>query len=447
MYDITAPLFWYKIVFVAELLISEMLVTYTLKKRSMFPLRALGAAAVVFGAASALPLVTFNAAYSSFLFIILFITSLGALYFCYDEPFFNILFCGILSYTTQHIAYVTCYFFVNIFGIGSYAVYGSEPEGEINALVLLVYFVSYALVYWFVWAFVGYRIRKRDDLKFDNYRLLLFSSIILLIDIILNLMVVYYATEVASTMLLMIFFVYSITTCVLAIGMQFSMLTNNELEHEVQMVQQLWHKEKEHYEIKKDKVELINIKCHDLRHRLRKVRESQNLDAEQLIAIEETINIYDSFIKTGNEVLDVVLSEESLYCQKNNIKLVCNADGEQLNFIAASDLYSIFDNAIHNAIEAVGQVEDVEKRVVNVKVVRVNDMISIHVENYCKDADKILFEHGLPMTKKDRNNHGYGMRSMQMVAEKLGGGLKVSVEGDRFCLDLFIPVVAADGNK
>lgn len=440
MYDISAPLFWYKATFIVELMISEMLITYTLKKRKFFVLRVIAAALVLFGLSLAMPMIAFNAAYASVIFIILFAASLGALYFCYDEPFFNILFCGILAYTTQHIAYVVCYFFLNVFDISSYAVYGSEPAGAINPLQYVVYFVSYALAYWVVWAFVAHKIRKTDNLKLDNYKLLIFSSTILLIDIVLNLMVVYYAASIINTMLLVIFFVYSVMTCVLAIGMQVFMLRNNDLAHEVATVNRLWHKEKQQYEMKKEKVEMINIKCHDLRHRIRGLRESAIIDPQQLKEIEDTITIYDSFVKTGNEVLDVVLSEESLFCQKNNIKLVCNVDGKQLNFISASDLFSIFDNAIHNAIEAVGRVEDTDKRVVNIRVVRVNDMVSIQIENYCKDADKINFENGLPMTTKDRDNHGFGMRSIQMVVEKLGGGMNVTVSKDRFSLDIAIPV-------
>lgn len=40
MFDFSAPLFWYKLIFMAELLISEALATYTLKKKSRFALRA-----------------------------------------------------------------------------------------------------------------------------------------------------------------------------------------------------------------------------------------------------------------------------------------------------------------------------------------------------------------------------------------------------------------------
>lgn len=442
MYSIQAPFFWYKAVFMLELLLSEGLVTYTLRKKKYFPARAAGSVAVLIGAAFALPVLGDGGViYASFVFVLLFAASLAALKFCYDEPVVNILFCGIHAYTTQHIAYVTCYYLVNVLDLGTFAVYSGEQADVLSPFVLLVYFGTYAIVYWFAWAFLCHRIRKSQLLELSNFKLLMISSGILLSSIILNAVVVFDAAELSTHLLLTVFYFYDLLACVLALGTQHFMLRNKQLDDEVNIVRKLWRRDKEQYELKRANIEAINIKCHDLRHRMREYGIRKNIDAETIREITDDLNIYDSFVRTGNEVLDVILSEESLRCSRMGIKLLCNVDGKQLSGISANNLYPLFYNAIHNAIEAVSKVQDEDKKIIKLTVVRVRGMISVHVENYCVDADKIVFCDGLPQTRKsDKENHGFGMRSMYLVAQKLGGGINVDVKGDIFSLDVIFPV-------
>ena len=442
MYNIDSSFFWYKAVFVLELLLAEVLVTYTLRKKKFFVLRFLSAAAVLFGISFALPVIPeWGVAYVSVVFVLLFAASLVLLRLCYDEPLVNLLFCGIHAYTTQHIAYATCYFIVNAFDLGTFAVYSGESADPFGPLVLLVYLSSYAVVYWFVWAFLCYRVRKSQLLELSNFPLLMISSGILLSNIVLNAVVVYDAFEMASTLLLSVFFFYDLLTCLLALGTQHFMLRNKQLDDEVNVVRKLWRRDKEQYELKRENIEAINIKCHDLRHRLREYGIKKNIDDETIREITDDLNIYDSFVRTGNEVLDVILSEESLRCRRMGIKLLCNVDGKQLNCIAANHLYSLFYNAIHNAIDAVAKVQDEDKKLIKLTVVRVRGMISVHVENFCVDGDKLVFCDGLPQTQNaDKENHGFGMRSMYLIVQKLGGGINVDVRDDVFSLDVFLPV-------
>ena len=87
MFAFSSPLYWYKMVFMAELLVAEGLATYTLKKRPKFALRAvlcvLGCEALAF----LYPVFDFsyNAVYTSFMFLLLFAVTLCAM-FLYQAP-------------------------------------------------------------------------------------------------------------------------------------------------------------------------------------------------------------------------------------------------------------------------------------------------------------------------------------------------------------------------
>ena len=140
-------------------------------------------------------------------------------------------------------------------------------------------------------------------------------------------------------------------------------------------------------------------------------------------------------VKTGNDILDVVLTEKSLYCERNSINLSVIADGKLLGFMSAYDLYCLFENALSNAIEAVMRIQDTARRSISILVKRSGKMVSIHIENFFAGPVAL---HGdeIATSKADELNHGFGLKSMKMLAEKYGGELLFGFDGDIFLLDI-----------
>lgn len=439
MYNVASSLFWYKGLFVVELLISEGLVMYTLRKKSKFALKAVFGSLALIAFAFAIPIFAYNAAYLSFIFIVLFAASLLVLKLCFAESLYKITFCGILAYTVQHMSYLTNDYFGRMIFNFNDTVYSSVSPSSIEPLSIIVYFCVYVTIYLLVWAFVSVNIRKNSELKLRNMRLLILSSVILASDIILNSVVVY-GFDAPTKILLSVLYAYALLSCLLALGIQYFMMRNDLLETETQVIKSMWREDKLHYEMKREQAELINIKCHDIKHRLREFGAQSGMSEESIKEITDTVEIYESVVATGNEALDVVLSENILFCRSKNIKLLCTVDGKQLAFIKTTDLYSVFDNAIHNAIEAVNKVADEEKRIIKINVACVNAMVVIHEENYFVNDGTLIFNGDLPRTTKaDANEHGYGLRSMQLIAQKYGGHFAVTVKNDLFSLNIFIP--------
>jgi sensor histidine kinase regulating citrate/malate metabolism len=154
--------------------------------------------------------------------------------------------------------------------------------------------------------------------------------------------------------------------------------------------------------------------------------------------------VYDATVRTGNEALDTILTEKRLLCEGEGITLTCMADGHALDFLAPSELYALFGNALDNAIEATRQVPE-GGRSISLGVRRVGDMVSIHVENTC--VGQASFADGLPQTTKltgdgtrDTTNHGIGTRSMRALAERYDGIFSAAQRGDVFCLDITLPL-------
>lgn len=444
MFDFDSSLFWYKLVFIAELLLIEMLFTYKLKKRTHFPLRLTAMIATCFVATFLFPILFYNAAYSSAMFTVLFAVTMVTLKFVYDEPWRVIVFGALAAYTTQHLAYEVYTFFILAFGLDNGASIGAySDDGDLSSYTpwtALVYGASYAVVYWLMFLFFGDRITGKDtEARIGSVKLIALSGCVIFVNIVLNAVVTYNSQINYDTIYLMTAHVSNILCCIFAILLQFGIFARKRLENELFTISQLWAKDKEQYHLSKETIDTINLKCHDLRHQIREIGNRRVLDESVIKEIESTIQIYDSAVKTGNEALDVVLTEKSLQCSKNAITFSCVADGKSFDFMSPSDIYSLFGNALENAVEAVTSISDQEKRLINLVIHRSGSLLSIRLDN-CTDKEvKII--NGMPVTDKaDKQYHGFGTKSIRAIAEKYGGDLSFSFENGLFSMKLMFPI-------
>ena len=441
MYEVT-QLFWYKSVFMAEILAAEFLFTFRLKKKDRYPLRFALAALLCMAVSVAAPILGYNALCSSVLFFALFAVSVGALMLCFREPFLHIFFCAVAAYTVQHIAFELYNFIVVVTGLNAglpVEVYGESAARLSGLFLTLVYVDSYCIVYWLMTITFGSMIRKNEDLRIRSTSMLVLVALVVLVDIVISAVVTYYSYEHNNSFYVSVTSVYNILCCLLALYVQFSLLSKRQLERELDTVNSLYEQEKKQYDMFKENLDFINVKCHDLRHQIRQIGRSSSLDEASIREMEDVISIYDSAVETGNKTIDIILTEKSLMCNKNHIQLTCIVDGGEMSFMAEQDIYSLFGNAIDNAVEALSQVEDEEKRVVGIIAKRKGMFVSLQFYNYCSQTPQ--FSGGLPVTTKaDKQYHGFGMKSIRMIAQKYGGEMDVSVENQVFNLRLLFPL-------
>lgn len=189
---------------------------------------------------------------------------------------------------------------------------------------------------------------------------------------------------------------------------------------------------------------MIDRKYHDLKHQIMALRAENDPERREqwLDEMEEEIRTYEAQNKTGNPVLDTVLTSKSLYCQKHGINLTCVADGTVLDFMDVRDLCTIFGNALDNAIECELAIPDHEKRLIHLTVARQKSFALVRLENYCEK--QLEFEDGMPVTTKgDRRYHGFGLKSIRYTARKYSGTVTVNSEENWFELKILIPISAA----
>lgn len=194
------------------------------------------------------------------------------------------------------------------------------------------------------------------------------------------------------------------------------------------------------YQLSRKNIDAINVKCHDIKHQIRSLADGGRVaDGRALEDLAAEIAIYDSTVKTGNPALDVILTEKGLVCSGEKITLAVIADGRALECLEPQEIYSLFGNALDNAIEAVRGIGEPERRLVSLNVRRSGTMCVINVENSCDVAP--AFRDGLPVTTKaDAGSHGFGTRSMRGIVERHGGVLTFGCEDGVFHVDALLPV-------
>lgn len=211
-----------------------------------------------------------------------------------------------------------------------------------------------------------------------------------------------------------------------------------KMEADLELTHKLWKLDKKQYEFLKDNIEIINIKCHDMRHYINAGCGGTEAVRKEMNALSDSISAYDSLIRTGNPVCDITLSNKSMECMEKGIDFICIVDGAALHFVDEVSLYSLLGNAVQNAIEHVERFEDPDKRLITLNVSRKDTMVVINVENVLEG--ELTLEDGLPKTdKEDVHYHGFGMKSMRSTAERYGGGLEVLTEEGLFRLVIVLP--------
>lgn len=442
-YNSESALFWYKAVFMAELLFAEFMFTVRLNKKNRFALRLFLSCAICILVAFALPIFGYNAFYSSLLFFTLFFVSILVLkLLCFKESWLNVLFCCIAAYAVQHIAFETCNLIIVSTGLNKglpLEVYGDKMQETYDALQAFIYIESYLIVYWLCFLAFGRRLKKNEDMRIMSVSLFLIAAATIFVAVVLNAVVIYYDYRYPDSFFLSIVSLLIIIVCIFALCLQFGQLYRKNLKQDLDTVKTMWVQEEKQYSALKENIDYINIKCHDLKHQIHAIGENLAMDESSIREIQDVINVYDSSVKTGNGALDVVLMEKGLLCTKNEMRLTSVADGKSLSFMRETDIYSLFGNAIDNAVEALSLVPEKEKRVISLYVKNVGNFVSVHIYNYC--PVELRFQQGLPVTThRDTLVHGYGMKSMKLIAEKYEGDFSVALKDNIFHLNILFPV-------
>lgn len=434
--------------FIVQLLICEYIFFFRKEKRSQSKLRYFASVLVLFGVSWLFAVVVVNGMdWDGIWFSVVYLTYTGMLYcwtcFNYDILPMEGLFIIAGGYATEHMAYtgtkIVSYcvktFCENILGIAEqYALWRDS---------LLYYIITRYVVYlicaWLVYCCIVKKNVDKVDFREKDYKIVALSLLLMVTAVFLSQS--YTSDEYTGTYLgEVVCPLYGFICCLLVLIMVYYVLWAQKMQWEHESMEQMIQIAQNQQKSTREAIDIINIKCHDLKHQIQALgrMDEEKERKEYIEEIKDAVSIYDAVYHTGNDALDYVLREKTLISGEYNIKFTTMANGSLLDFIHAADIYALMSNAIDNAFESVVK-EPEEKRIVSLQIKQQGKMITIHLENWC--SEQPVFSDGLPLTQKsDKNQHGFGVRSIRYIAEKYNGEVMMRVQDHFFYLDVFFPM-------
>ena len=142
------------------------------------------------------------------------------------------------------------------------------------------------------------------------------------------------------------------------------------------------------------------------------------------------------YIDTNNAIVNAILNEK--YCQslEQGIVIVCKINDLAGMTIEDQDIALLLSNLLNNALEACQKC--VDEKVIKVKLILEDDNIVLSVKN-TYDGNVITSEGSYITTKKNKRNHGVGIKNMIQVIEKYDGYYSISYDEKYFSFSCVIP--------
>jgi hypothetical protein len=415
-------LLWQRISYLCELLVACLIFMQPMRKRNAYPLRAAGLSLVLLVLSYLLNCVVSipDLGLLSFPYWGLFlVVCVPFVRFCTDEGIASTIYCVVCASAVQHIASSFIMIWEALSGI----------QTMWNTLILIA-------LYLLADRLLPRRLSTNGRYPTQKGDLIPLSTIILFVC----LLTILQGLEETSLTQQVIYHLSDALCCCYVLWGQVRQMEKVNLQRELDGIQSVLIQQQTQFQITQETIDMVNQKCHDLRHQIRSLRQIEDHGQRDryLQEIEDAVMIYDTALKTGNTALDTVLMEKGLFCQSHGIQLTCMADGAKLNQMEPGDIYALFGNAIDNAVTAVMALEDADKRAISIKILSQAQLVMIQIQNYY--AGTLRFEDGLPQTQQtDHRLHGYGMKSMRYTAEKYHGTMTVQAKDQIFCLQVLIP--------
>ena len=410
------------ILYLFQLYAAECLFFFNLQRKEQFVIRFILGSVLYFTLGYFIPVLIYHYV-KGFLTMSAFVISIFCFLFCFEHKFSDIIFCMLGAVTIQNLT-------DNVRVIIISLLHWDGMSIPAVIVTFLIYFTVYLLAYFL---FVK-KIRGQKDIALNKFAIIVL--LVLGIAIIFTLQFWFNENQLGSNPIAKMPF---LLCNVFMLFMQFGYWDSTRANAEKVTLEQLLERQAKQYELSKQTMDIINIKCHDIKNQISILSSMGNISQKGIKELQDSVLIYDSFVKTGNEALDVVFCEKGLLCEQEDIRFICVADGEALNFMELVDVAMMFGNALDNAIESTRLVTNKEKRMISVDVSSKSGLLSIHIENTCNRTPS--FKDGLPeTTKEDKRNHGFGVKSIKYIVEKYNGYVVMNCVDGIFRLHIVIPI-------
>lgn len=137
-----------------------------------------------------------------------------------------------------------------------------------------------------------------------------------------------------------------------------------------------------------------------------------------------------------NSIVNLILSSFAAKAKSRGVVLAVEAGLPQSLPISETELCALLSNGLENAIEAAAQTDDEQFRKARISCQTHKGNLLIFIEN--SFTGEVAMENGLPQNRQE--GHGFGVKSMAMIAEKYNGYCSFEAKDKIFTLRIVLPL-------
>lgn len=179
---------------------------------------------------------------------------------------------------------------------------------------------------------------------------------------------------------------------------------------------------------------------HDMKNNmiyLQKLLEADPEEAEKYLIefIGDAMIKTEEFSKSGNFAIDALLNYKNRIAESKNIKIKLEQRIPTTLPYKASDLCIILGNLLDNAIEAS---ENCANKEIDVYIVYAKNRLKISTKNYYEGEINKDKEGNFLSKKKDKENHGIGLKSVKKIVSLYNGYIEIQAENSLFKVNILL---------
>ena len=127
----------------------------------------------------------------------------------------------------------------------------------------------------------------------------------------------------------------------------------------------------------------------------------------------------DNSVRTGNDIIDVIVNQKLREAMKEKITFVMNL-GNMENFpLKEPDTVVLLSNLLENAMEACKGIENEAERIIRLKMAQRGENFILAVSNSVNNEVRVT-NHVAQTTKENKLSHGIGMGNIREIISKYG---------------------------
>jgi two-component system, LytTR family, sensor histidine kinase AgrC len=181
--------------------------------------------------------------------------------------------------------------------------------------------------------------------------------------------------------------------------------------------------------------EKIRIISHDMKNHM--IAMKTFVDRQDLAGLSTYLGEMDKSLESKENIrfsshlsINAILNNKIERAKKSGIYVAISIQIPNTLGVDEFDVCALLGNAIDNAIEACRRMTGDGARTIDINVSEKKGLIVIEISNPASDDDIMNINERIS-AKSDKENHGFGLTSMEVIAKKYNGEMKLIVQDGR----------------